>query len=59
MTLILSKGPILDSDNNGTVDHEDVTVSTTPESPRHIVEGGVDAKNGEVDVDVGDNGVIW
>ena len=35
LTLILSKGPILDSDNNGTVDHEDVTVSTTPDGPRH------------------------
>ena len=58
LTLILSKGPILDSDNNGTVDHEDVTVSTTPENLVTIVVGGVDAKNGEVDVDVGDRNLV-
>ena len=53
LILRVSKAPILDANDDGTVDHDDVAVSSDPTGRvREVTEDGVNAKTGEVKVTV-------
>ena len=53
LILRVSKAPILDANDDGTVDHDDVAVSSDPTGlVTEVTEDGVNAKTGEVKVTV-------
>ena len=53
LILRVSKAPILDANDDGTVDHDDVAVSSDPTGRvTEVTEDGVNAKTGEVKVTV-------